>query len=370
MARPGSAPAPYWTARRVRASWGSVLLAIATVVAVVLIRDLVAAAAQPIGWVAAAAATALILWPIVEKLDRVLPRGLGIVLALVVTAALSVGLFLAVSSELRGQLASLERSLPAAAQELEDRSGPDGVLVRLQFGSLVKDLVRQTSDRVAPEPTVQDAAGTAPAFLVSGILVIFFLIWGRRMLAGGLRQIADDDTRADVASVAGRAAWLTQRYVLATVACSVVVGVAGGLLAWWAGLPTPLVLGVVVGAAAAIPYLGVVFGAVPVLLLAAPTEPGLVVVALALALIGLQAGHTFAMGRLTRHGVLRAGPAVIVVCAMVGSDVYGLGGALVAIVAGILAIAAIEAMSDDDLAAHAALDADPDVVAAPPAASA
>ncbi len=101
------------------------------------------------------------------------------------------------------------------------------------------------------------------------------------------------------------------------------------------------------------------FGAVPVLLLAAPTEAGLEVAALALALIALQAAHTMAMGRLTRHGVLRAGPAVIVVCAMVGSDVYGLGGALVAIVAGILAIATIEAMSDEDLAAHAALDPDP-----------
>lgn len=365
MARPGSAPAPYWTARRVRASWGSVLLAIATIVAVVLVRDLVAAAAQPLGWVAAAAATALVLWPVVERLDQVLPRGLGIVVALVGTAALAVGLYLAVSSELRDQLASLQRSLPAAAQELEDRSGPDGVLVRLQFGSLVGDLVDQTAERVAPEPTVEDAAGTAPAFLVSGILVVFLLVWGRRMLAGGLRQIADDEARHEVASVAGRAAWLTQRYVLATVASSVVVGLGAGLLAWWAGLPTPLVLGVVVGTAAAIPYLGVVFGAVPVLLLAAPTEPAVVVVALAVALLLLQAAHTVVLGRLTRHGVLRAGPAVIVVCALVGSDVYGLGGALVAIVAGILAIAAIEAWNDEHLAAHAAIDPDADPAASP-----
>jgi predicted PurR-regulated permease PerM len=177
--------------------------------------------------------------------------------------------------------------------------------------------------------------------------VIFFLIWGPKMLAGGLRQIADDETRARVAQVSSRAAWRTQRYVLATGAAAVVVGVATGLLASAAGLPTPLVLGVVVGAASAIPYLGVIFGAVPVLLLAAPTKSGLAVAALAVALVGLQGAHTFALARLTRRGVLRAGPAVIVVCAMVGSDAYGLGGALVAVVAGILAIALIESATDD-----------------------
>jgi predicted PurR-regulated permease PerM len=334
---------PPWTARRVRASGSSILLAVATIVAVVLARDLVAAASQPIGWVVAAAATALVLWPIVERLDVLLPRGLGIVVALVGTAAIAIGLFLAVSNELQGQFDQLERQLPRAAAELQERDGEDGVLARLRFSTLVRDVVAQTSERVAPEPTVSDAAGTAPAFLVSGILVIFFLIWGPKVLAGGLQQVSDPARRARVAEVAGRAARSTQGYVLTTAAAGVGAGLAGGLLAWAVGLPTPLVLGVVVGAASTVPRVGVLFGSVPLLLLAAPSEPALVVVALGLGLVGVQAAHTVAFAFGERHGLLRAGPAVVVIGAMVGSDLYGLGGALVAVVAGIGAIAVIDA---------------------------
>jgi predicted PurR-regulated permease PerM len=321
-----------------------VLLALATLVIVVLARDLVAAASQPFGWVLAAAATALLLWPIVERLDVLLPRGLGIVLALVGTAALAIGLFLAVSSELQGQFDQLERQLPRAAAELEARDGDDGVLAQLRLGSLVRDLVAQTSERVAPEPTVQDAAGTAPAFLVSGILTIFFLLWGPRMLAAGLQQVPDPARRSRVGSVAAQAARSTQRYALTTLVAGLGAGLAAGLLAWAAGLPTPLVLGVVVGAASTVPSLGIVFGAVPLLLLAAPSKPGVVVAGLAVALLAIQAAHTAAFSALGRRGLLRAGPAVIVVCAMVGSDLYGLGGALVAVVAGIGAIAAVDAL--------------------------
>lgn len=335
---------PNWTARRVRASGSSIVLAIATIVAVMVLRDLVAAASQPIGWVVAAAATALVLWPIVERLDVLLPRGLGIVLALVGTAALAIGLFLAVSNELQGQFSQLERQLPRAAAALEQRDGEDGVLARLRFGSLVRDVVEQTSERVAPEPTVEDAAGTAPAFLVSGILVIFFLTWGPKVLAGAHRQIADPRRRARTGEIAAQAAWSTQRYVLTTAGGAVVAGLAGGLLAWAVGLPTPLVLGVVIGAASTVPMIGVVFGAVPLLLLAAPSKPGLVVAAIAVGAIAIQAGHTLAFSALQRRGMLRAGPAIIVVAAMIGSDLYGLGGALVATVAGIGAMALIDAL--------------------------
>jgi predicted PurR-regulated permease PerM len=348
MPRPGLGASPQWTARRVRASGSSVLLAIATIVAVVVARDLFLAARQPIGWVVAAAITALVLWPVIDRLDRFLPRALGIILTLLLSAGAVVGLWLAVANEVQGQLAQLEERLPAAAAELEERGGEDGVLAQLRFESLVDDLVNQTSERVAPEPTLEDAAGTAPAFLVSGILVVFFLVWGPSMLSSGQHQISDPDVRAHVGAVAARAARLTQRYVITAGALGIASGVTGGVLAWWAGLPTPLVLGVVLGVASVIPYLGILFGAIPILLLAVASQPDAEVVVLAVAAVGLQAAYTTILRRLSQRGVLRAGPAVIVVAALVGSDLYGLGGALVMVVAGIFAVAVIESMTEVD----------------------
>jgi predicted PurR-regulated permease PerM len=324
-----------------------VILAIVTIVAVIVARNVFLAARQPIGWVVAAAVTALVLWPIIERLDRWLPRALGIILTLLLSAGAVIGLWLAVSNEVQGQLAQLQVRLPAAAEELEQRGGEDGVLAQLRFGSLVDDLVDQTSERVAPEPTLEDAAGTAPAFLVSGILVIFFLVWGPSMLDGAQQQISDPDLREDVGVIAARSAWLTQRYVITAGALGVVSGLIGGLLAWWAGLPTPLVLGVVLGVASVIPYGGIIFGAIPVLLLAVASQSDAEVAGLALAAIGLQAAYTIILGRLSQRGVLKAGPAAIVVAALVGSDLYGLGGALVMVVMGIFVVAVIESLSEE-----------------------
>jgi predicted PurR-regulated permease PerM len=332
----------------VRASGSSVVLAIATIVAVVVARNVFVAARQPIGWVVAAAVTALVLWPIIDRLDRWVPRGLGIVLTLLIAAGAVVGLWLGVTHEVQGQLNELKQSLPSAAADLEERGGEDGVLAQLRFGSLVEDLVDQTSERVAPEPTLQDAAGTAPAFLISGILVIFFLVWGPSMLDGAQKQISDPERQAYVGEIAARAAWLTQRYVITAGALGLATGLIGGLLAWWAGLPTPLVLGVVFGVASVIPYVGILFGAIPALLLAVASQSDIEAVGLALAAIAMQAGYTTVLRRLSQRGVLKAGPAIIVVAAIVGSDLYGLGGALVMVVAGIFAVAVIEADAESN----------------------
>jgi predicted PurR-regulated permease PerM len=162
------------------------------------------------------------------------------------------------------------------------------------------------------------------------------------MLDGAQQQISDPEKRDHVGEVAASAARLTQRYVITAAALGIVAGIAGGSLAWWAGLPTPLVLGVVLGVASVIPYVGVVFGAVPMLLLAVASQPDPVVAGLALGAIALQAAYTTVLRRLSQRGVLRAGPAVIVVAALLGSDLYGLGGALVLVVVGIFAVAVIE----------------------------
>jgi putative heme transporter len=341
---PTGPPAPAeWTARRVRASGSSILFAVLAVVAVFLARDLFIAATQPIGWVAAAAALALVISPVVEVQARVLPRFVAVIITLLVGLAalgtVGAGLFVQVGD----QLAQLGDDLPAAAAELERDGGPDGVLAELRFASLVDDLVEQISGRVSPEPTVEDAAGTVPAFFVSGVLVIFILLWASRLFEAFLRQISYDDRRDRIERTVSTAVGLVQRYVVGAVGLAVLIGVLAGGAAWAVGLPTPLVLGVVVGVAALVPYVGVLFGGLPIIILAAALEPALITLLLGVALVALQAGSTVLTRTVIEPRSFRAGPAVIVVAALIGSDVYGIGGALVATVAGIALMALIEA---------------------------
>lgn len=341
------AGAATWSARRVRVSGSSVVLVLVALVAVQLGRGVVDAASQPLGWLAAAATTALVLAPVVELPARWVPRVVAILLTLVlgsvVVATLGAGLFV----QVQDQLDQLADDLPAAAAELEEGTGTDGVLAELEFTSLVQQLVDQTSERVSPDPSVEDAAGTVPAYFVSGVLVIFLLVWARRLADGFLGQIADDDRRDRLERVGTVAIGLTQRYVLASLASAVAVAVIGGGLAWALGLPTPLVLGVVLGIASLVPYLGVVVGSLPVLVLSAALEPATTTLAVAAALVVLQAGHTVVTRRTTEAIALRVGPAVLVIAALVGSDLYGIGGALVAVVAGVAVVATVEARRRD-----------------------
>ncbi len=342
MPTTGRSDAPVWTVRRVRASWSSVGLVLATVVAVLVARAIFVAASQPIGWAVAALTVAVVISPLIELADRVMPRAIAIILTFVFGLSLIASVGVASVMEAQNQLNELSEQLPAAAGEIEASQGPDGMFAQVGLESLVQDLVDQMTERVSPTPTVEDAVGTVPAFFVSGVLAIFFLVWGPSMFDGLARQITDPERQRLFTEWVTAAVVATQRYIMGTVAMAVVVGTIGGGLAWWADLPTPMVLGVVLGAASLVPYVGVLFGAAPMLLLAAGFEDVATTAALFVALVGLQAAATFALRRLVEHRSLRVGPAVIVVAALIGSDAYGIGGALVATVAAIVVVALID----------------------------
>ncbi|MGY6501492.1 MAG: AI-2E family transporter [Acidimicrobiales bacterium] len=336
---------PSWVANRVRLSGSSVLYILAVVVAVTVVAGLVASAQQPLGWIVAAAVTALVLSPVVELQARWVPRGLAIVSTILLSVAVVASVGVGTVVEIQDQLAELEETLPEAARQIEDGQGDDGIAAQLGLVSLVEDLVDQMAERVSPDPTIDDAVGTVPAFFVSGVLVIFFLVWGGTMLDGARRQISDPDRRERIADTASSAAAWTQRYVVLVAALGAVVAAAGTGLAWWADATTPLVLGVVIGVGSVIPYVGVIAGGVPLLVVTAAFEPGSTTVAVAVALVVLQALATFVLRMAVEPRSFHAGPAVIVVSAMIGSDVYGIGGALVAVILGLLAMAVIEAWS-------------------------
>lgn len=339
-----------WEARRIRASWSSVILALVTLVAVFVGRNVFVAATQPLGWVAAAAATAVVIAPVIELQARVVPRGVAIVSSLVVAVALALSLGVGVVVEIGDQLGELQDRLPAAAARIERTQGPDSVVAQIELASLVDDVVAQTAKRVSPAPTIEGAVGTVPAFLVSGILVIFFLVWGDELFEGLERQIAHPERRQVGSKGVQDAVRSAQGYMLSSGVVALAIAALGAGLSRLLGLPTPLVLGVVLGTASLIPRFGVLFGSVPLLLLAFAFESAWEIAAVALAVAVLQAGVTL-VAQATERRTVRVGPAVIVIASLLGSDLYGIGGAIVAVVAGILLVALFDATVADDLVA-------------------
>jgi predicted PurR-regulated permease PerM len=161
----------------------------AVVLAVVLQRAFVAAH-RTIGWAVACSVVALLLDPVIQFLDRRLPRWLAVVASLLAVVALAVAVSYLLVRQLSSSVTVLRDSAPEAARRLEARFQ----LARdMEVGNRVSLFVNDINARLR-KATLQ-RVGTAPTYLVNGILTLFLLAYGRRYVKGGLAQIAEDDQR-------------------------------------------------------------------------------------------------------------------------------------------------------------------------------
>jgi predicted PurR-regulated permease PerM len=191
---------------------------------------------------------------------------------------------------------------------------------------------------------VSKAAGTVPTYFVTGVLLLFFLAYGPRYLAGALNQIRDPERRATVAEVFARASDRARSYVLTTLAQVAILVAVGALVFYAVDLPAPFVLGLILGSSSAIPYMGTVLGGVPAILLAAADPDERVLFTVVAMVISAQVAEGLLRRRLDPRTV-RVGPALVLIVAIVGFRLYGFGGAIYASVALVFVLAVLDSWS-------------------------
>lgn len=332
--------------------WRIALLVAALICGVILVRNVVAEAHQVIGWAIASAVTALLLAPVIRLLDRHLPRVVAIVLTFVFVIALSVTVVWAYNASVLDQVAQIRESAPAIAADIEARDDRIGEIARdVGLAEQVDELTERLEESTGTtSDAIRTAAMSAPPYFVSMILTIFLLLFGRRLVDGAMRQLPDRH-RGRVEPALHEAGRRTQGYVWGSVAQAAVNGAA----IWTAGtlldVPAVTLVAFFGAVAALVPYLGVVVGWLPVLLLALGTSPLVAVIAAAAVAIALQAVEAVWWRPFVDGRTLHAGPAVIVVVAVLGYGVYGIGAAAVGCVLAILALAFLDQIrpGDDDL---------------------
>jgi predicted PurR-regulated permease PerM len=337
-----------WEAQRVRFSAGSAALIVLVLASTLIIRNVVAAAHQPMGWALAAATAALVLGSIAQWYGRVVRHGVAVLLTLL-TVLLVVGVLAAgVVPELQREAARLSEILPEAAEGLEDHERYGQMARDLSLAERVTEAVGDLDDRVSAQAALEGAVGTVPSFVLTGILTAFFLLWGARFATGLERQVSDDDLRERARTVALAAQAKGRTYVLFTLGQSFALGAVIGLVAQAVGLPAPIALGLSVGVLSIIPFLGVILGSAPLLLVAAASEPGWTTVLLAVLVVGLQVGSAVFNQLVMQPRSLRVGPAPIVVGGLVAFEVYGFGGLAVALVLVVFGFALLDALPADE----------------------
>lgn len=326
-------------ARLVRFTMGAALIVAAGVFAAALVRDVFVAAHQIVGWIVACSLVALLIDPLVNLLQRRLPRPLSIVLVIVTMLAVVVGVVAGITRELLSSLDDLEEAAPQAASGLEERYD---WAADIDVTSRVADLVERVNNAVRSE-TIDSTFGRLPTFLVTGVLMLFLLGFGRRYVLGLLGQFDDLERRQIVRRVLFTGARRGRVYLLLTISHSLINGLIVGLGSWLLDLPAPVSLGVSVGLLTAIPLIGVVVGGVPALLLAFGSSSWAVGATMLALLLSLQAVEVFIVRPLVDSRSVRVGTTVAVVAVLVAFDLYGIGAAMCAFALAAIGLAALDA---------------------------
>ena len=306
-----------------------------------VLGNVLVASRRTIAWTFATVVVAWLLWAVIAVLDKWMHRWIAVLLTVLAVVALTAGTWVGVIANLRTEVRRVRVSLPAAAERLERRYD---AAADFRLAERVQSFVREIDRRVSTGAAVSKAAGTVPTYFVTGVLLLFFLAYGPRYLAGALHQIRDPDRRATVAGVFSRASDRARSYVLTTLVQVAVLVAVGALVFYAVDLPAPFVLGLILGSLSAIPYIGAVLGGIPAILLAAADPDERVLFTVVAMVVCAQFGEGLLRRRLDPRTV-RVGPALVLIVSIIGFRLYNFGGAVYAVIALVFVLALLDSWS-------------------------
>ena len=316
---------------------GAAVLVVAAVVVALVLADAFVLAHRTIGWVVACSVVALLVDPVVTAVSRVVPRWLAVVVTLLGVLGVIAALVAGLATDLLDSVDELKANAPVAARSLEERYQ---LLADMDLAERVTELTGELDDRIRQD-AVSEAVGTAPTYVVTGILMLFLLAYGRRYFEAFADQFRAERA-ARVRRVGHDAAHRGRRYLLATIAHSIVNGVVVGAVCWRLDLPAAFSLGFTVGALTVLPLMGVIVGGIPALLLAFGLDGWGTALWLLLVLVALQLIEAAVVRPYVDARTVRVGPTTPLVVGLLGFELYGTGGAIYGIALAVLALAALD----------------------------
>lgn len=329
---------------RLRLSGRSVGAAVAVVTSALLVLRVLSSAGRVLVWVAIAASVAALVTPLMERLARRIPRGLGV--ALVAIAGLATAGFVTYGlvDGVVEQTEALQRQAPRAAERIERETRFRDAAREVDLSARTRRFVEGVPDRLrggTPAEAVRSAATRGLAFLAVFVLTLFFLLHGPKLSAAAARQIHDETRRAQATQVAGAVYRRAFGYARGTIAMAVMAAGFAYLLARAAGVPGPVPLALWVLLWDAVPLVGATVGALPIVLLAGASDPTTGVVLL-VAFLAYQAAEYVVLQRRLEQRTVRLGPFLTLVGGFAGLELYGLSGALLTILALAVGVVALD----------------------------
>jgi predicted PurR-regulated permease PerM len=328
-----------------RVPWRTIMAAIAAVLATLVAVLIVREVARILIWIVIAAFFAVVLSPPVDFLERRLrfPRSLATLVVFLVGLAVLAALLYTFIRPIVEQTQHFVDNFPRYVQDAKAGRGPLGGVVRRydldrRLEERQDDVKRNLNELGTQTVGILTRVGNAvAATLTIIVLTILMLMSGPRMLQGGL-NILSPPRREHVRHVAADCAKAVTGYVAGNLLISVVAGSATFVFLWIAGVPFRTVLALWVAFADLIPLVGATLGAIPAVLVAFLNSTWLGVATLIFFVVYQQfENHVLQVTIMSRTVDLN--PLVVLVSVLIGVELSGILGALLAIpVAGVIQV--------------------------------
>jgi predicted PurR-regulated permease PerM len=325
--------------------WRTILATIGMVVATYLAWVVLRRLSHIIGLLIVAAFFATVLTPAVDFFVRRLglPRSIStlvvFVLGLVGLAALLAAFINPIVREVNGFV----DDFPQFVENAREGRGPIGRLVqRYDIDTYIEENQEQwqRSLRNAGAPAldiVRSVASGVFAFVTILVLTFLMVLEGPRITQTGMKVLADRH-RERVRVVAADCAKAVTGYMAGNLLISVVAGLSTFVFLTIVGVPFAGVLGLWVAFADLIPLVGATLGAIPTVGVAFLSSPGRGIAALLFYVVYQQIENHLLQPTIMSRTV-DLNPLAVLVSVLVGVELFGILGALLAIpVAGILQV--------------------------------
>jgi predicted PurR-regulated permease PerM len=335
---------------KVRLSMRSALALVFGLALTVLLLRILHSSERVIAWVLCAMAVAALVYPAVDRLARFryVPRGLAVLITFVLGLG-SVGfLGYRIVNDVADAMSSLQDAAPKRAAELERNSD---FFREIKLKQRVTKLVDEIPSRLAggePSQALRTNATRGLAFVAGLILTIFFVLYGPRLIQGGLGLIENEAVRRRTEEVFLRGSHRALFFARVKLWEATVEGFLAYSIARMANVPGPAALGVWVALWSLLPVAGVLIGALPIVVFAAAVSTTRAVTVGA-AFVAIGVGDWLVNRWLERRSV-NVGSFVIVLAAFGGLELYGLSGALLFVLGAVFSVAIISEIGPEEVA--------------------
>ncbi|HLV97256.1 MAG TPA: AI-2E family transporter [Ktedonobacterales bacterium] len=271
--------------------------------------------------------------PAVRVMNRYrIPRWLGVLIIYLLGLGTLVGLGYLISQPLVEQITQFLNNLPQYTTDLENfTTQAQGALNNLPGGSTIPDQIANLVGNIA---SIIVSIPATIISIVSDIVITLFMALFWTAYSDGLREFFlsffPPHLRRKGADVLDEMSVRLGGYVRGVVINMFVIGILAGVADWLLGLKFPLLLGVFAGLTEFIPLVGPYIGAAPAVLLGLIISPTrAVIVAVVYLLVQQFEGQTLVP--LVMNRVVRLRPLTVIVALAVGTLLFGLEGALLAV---------------------------------------